>query len=64
MNALAEATAKAGREALQGTPGPVYDGLVYGAALVLYHLRRYSSLVDAATAVRKVLDSGEALARL
>lgn len=65
MGALAEATVKAGRDALRGGgSGPIYEGLVYGASLVLYHLRRYPSLVDAALAVRKVLDSGEVLSRL
>ncbi len=64
MNALAKVAAKAGVEALGGKAGPIYDGLVYGGALVLHHLRRYDSLPAAADAVRKVLDGGAALKRL
>jgi anthranilate phosphoribosyltransferase len=64
MNALAKVAAKAGVEALEGRTGPIYDGLVYGGALVLHHLRRYDSLPAAADAVRRVLDGGAALQRL
>jgi len=64
MDALAQATADAGRAALEGRPGPIYDGLVYSGALVLHHLRRFDSLDGAASAVRQVLDNGNARARL
>jgi len=64
MSALAAVAAKEGLEALKGKPGPVYDGLVYGGALVLHHLRRYNSLPAAADAVREVLNAGLALHRL
>jgi len=64
MDALAKATAEAGVAALKGTPGPIYDGLVYAGALILHHLGRADSLPAAADAVRKVLDSGAAVARI
>jgi anthranilate phosphoribosyltransferase len=60
--ALAEAAATAGLAALAGQPGPGRDSLVYGAALCLWHLRRYATLAEAAEAARAALDSGQALA--
>jgi len=62
--AVAKAAAEAGVAALQGQPGPTRDCLVYGAALCLWHLGRCGSLREAADAVRRALDGGEALARL
>jgi anthranilate phosphoribosyltransferase len=62
--AVAKAAAEAGKAALGGAPGPTRDGLVYGAALCLWHLGRHGSLAQAADAVRGVLDGGKALARL
>jgi anthranilate phosphoribosyltransferase len=59
--AIAEEAARAGIQALEGTPGASADSLVYGAALCLWHLQRQPSLADAATAVRDVLASGKAL---
>ena len=59
--AIAEEAARAGIQALEGTPGASADSLVYGAALCLWHLRRQPSLADAAAAVREVLASGKAL---
>lgn len=64
IDALAQATAEAGLEALQGKAGPIYDGLVYAGALSLYHLGKAGSLPDAARAVRAVLDNGKALEKL
>ena len=61
--AVASAAAEAGLAALQGRPGPTRDCLVYGAALCLWHLGRCGSLPLAGDAVRRALDSGEALAR-
>lgn len=55
--------AEAGVAALEGKAGPARDSLVYGAAICLWHLKRYPSLADAADAVRGVIDSGEPLAR-
>jgi anthranilate phosphoribosyltransferase len=60
----ATAAAEAGVAALRGRHGPTRDCLVVGAALCLWHLGRHDSLRQAADAVRSVLDSGEALARL
>jgi len=62
--AMARCAAEAGEQALQGEPGPVYDGLVYGGALVLHHLQRCSSLAQAARQVRQAIDTGKALERL
>ncbi|MBI4005543.1 MAG: anthranilate phosphoribosyltransferase [Gammaproteobacteria bacterium] len=64
MAAVAKAAAEAGLEALTGTPGPTRDALVCAAALCLWHLKRHDTLKSAADAVRKVLDSGLALARV
>jgi anthranilate phosphoribosyltransferase len=61
--AVAQTAAEAGLAALAGKPGPTRDSLIYGAALCLWHLRRYNSLAAAAAAAREVLDSGKALAR-
>lgn len=62
--AVAKAAAEAGRAALRGEAGATRDCLVYGAALCLWHLGRHGSLREAADAARRVLDGGEALARL
>ena len=63
VDAIAKAAAEAGIAALEGKDGPAYDSLVYAAAICLLHLKRYGSLQAAAHAVRKILDSGEPLAR-
>jgi anthranilate phosphoribosyltransferase len=60
MDAMAEAAVKAGLEALDGKAGPIRDGLIYGGALCLWHLRRHTSMQVAADAVREVLDNGKA----
>jgi len=62
--AVAQLAAQAGLAALSGEPGPTRDALVCGAALCLWHLKHHDSLPSAATAVRAVLDSGEALQRI
>ncbi len=62
-DAIAKAAAEAGIAALEGKGGPVYDSLVYAAAICLLHLKRHDSLQAAADAVRKALDSGEPLTR-
>jgi len=62
--AVAQAAAAAGRAALAGEPGATRDGLVYGAALCLWHLGRHGSLKDAADAVRGTLDRGKVLEHL
>ncbi len=63
-DAVAEATAQAGLEALRGASGPTTDSLVYTSALCLHHLERAPSLTVAADQARAVLRSGQALARL
>jgi anthranilate phosphoribosyltransferase len=63
IDAAAEAAAATGVAALGGQPGPAHDSLVYATAIVLHHLGRQESLACAADAVRRVLASGEALAR-
>ncbi|HEX4598359.1 MAG TPA: hypothetical protein VH278_11270 [Burkholderiaceae bacterium] len=62
--AVAQAAAQAGLAALAGEGGPTRDSLVCGAALCLWHLQRHDSLQGAAAAVRRVLDSGQALQRI
>lgn len=61
--AVARAAADVGLAALDGKKGITYDALVYGGATILWHLRRFDTLADAANAVRQVLDSGEAMKR-
>jgi len=41
-----------------------YDGLVYSASLILWHLKQSKTLPEAAERVREVLNSGRALNRL
>ncbi len=62
-DSLADAAAAAGLAALEGSPGPAYDSLVYGGAICLSHFGHDDSLSAAASTVRKRLDSGEALTR-
>ena len=62
--ALAEHTVVLGRAALSGERGLFYDGLVYTASLILWHLDKYKDLSNAAERVREILDSARALKRL
>ncbi len=64
INALAKHAIVLGKEALAGEKGIFYDGLVYGASLILYHTKRTDNLPDAAEMVRMVLNSGKARTRL
>jgi anthranilate phosphoribosyltransferase len=63
-DAHAVAAAELGMAALRGREGPTRDSLVYAAALMLHRLGRFDGLPQAADAVRRVLDSGAAYARL
>ena len=63
-DAVAQKTAEIGIASLKGNKGLAYDSLVYSAAICLTHLGKYTSMSDAATAVREVLDSGAVLERL
>lgn len=60
----AQAAAAVGRAALSGEKGPAYDALALTAGLILHHTGRAASLKAGVDAVRGVLDSGRALARL
>ncbi len=60
---LARHTLDLGLEALDGNDGPMYDSLLYGAAIVLMHLGCERSWTRAGERARSVLDSGEALGR-
>ncbi len=62
--ATAKAAADAGMQALGGKHGATYDSLVYAGSLALFHLGRYATLNEAGDAVRSVLDSGKAAARV
>jgi anthranilate phosphoribosyltransferase len=62
--AVARAAAQEGLAALSGHLGPTRDSLICGGALCLWHLKRHDSLQTAATAVRRALDSGQALERI
>ena len=61
---LAEYTVNLGRSALSGESGIFYDGLVYSASLILWHLGKSKTLPSASERVREVLNSGKALNRL
>jgi len=52
-----------GLAALDGAAGAARDSLVYAGAIALFGAGRAQSLAAGAEAVRRVLDSGEALAR-
>ena len=61
---LAEHVVNLGRSALSGDSGMFYDGLVYSASLILWHLGKTKTLPSAAERVREVLNSGRTLSRL
>ena len=60
-DAVAKLAADAGLAALGGEAGSSYDALVYSGAIALWHLKKATSLNDAAAQIRKVLNNGEAL---
>ena len=61
---LAEYTIALGMAALSGEKGMYYDGLVYLAGLILWHVNKFDLIEEAATRVRQVLDSGRAIKRV
>jgi len=61
---LAEYVVNLGRSALSGESGTFYDGLVYSASLILWHLGASKTLPSASERVREALNSGKALNRL
>ncbi len=63
-NSLATYVAELGQSALSGKEGMFYDGLVYSASLILWHIGEEKTLLAASEKVRAVLDSSNALARI
>jgi len=61
---LAEYTIALGMAALAGEKGMYYDGLVYLASLILWHVNKFDLIEEAATRVRHVLDSGRVIKRV
>ena len=61
---LAEYAMALGMGALSGEKGMYYDGLVYMASLILWHVNKFDLIEEAATTVRQVLDSGRAIKRV
>jgi len=64
QSSLAKYVSNLGLEALSGDKGMFYDGLVYSASLILWHLGREKSLLSASEKVRSVLDSSRVLKRM
>lgn len=62
VDSMADATAQIGIRALQGEKGIALDSLIYGGAIILSHLRKQSSLNEAAKTITKQIGSGEAYA--
>ncbi len=63
-NSLATYVAELGQSALSGKDGMFYDGLVYSASLILWHVGREETLLSASEKVRGVLDSSNVLNRI
>lgn len=63
-DAMAKAAAEIGLAALDGASGAARDSLVYSAAIVLTHVRRFETMQMAAAAVQQALDAGTARAHL
>lgn len=59
LTELAKYTADMGIDALSGKQGVYYDGLVYGASLILWHMKKTNSLKNASEMVREILNSGK-----
>lgn len=64
ISATARAAAEAGLAALKGNKGAFYDSLVLSGAIILHHVGKATTLVDAAAQIRAVLDSGNAANRV
>ncbi|MFV1996635.1 MAG: anthranilate phosphoribosyltransferase [Acidiferrobacterales bacterium] len=62
--AAAKVAAKLGLAALKGETGPIRDGLIYTGAMCLWHLGKFDTVIEAADAVREILDSGKVLERV
>lgn len=64
LSELAKHTADLGHSALSGKTGAYYDGLVYSASLILWHMKKADSLLEASEMARNALDSGKISNRL
>lgn len=64
IDALSGLCAEKGLDALNGKEGPLLDAAIAGTAMILWHIRKESSLAAAADKARQVIASGEALSRL
>jgi hypothetical protein len=60
INAAAQLSAQLGVAALQGAHGYTRNSIIYSGAVILKHLGIQQSLLNAADAVREVLDNGTA----
>ncbi len=63
VDSMAAITAEIGIRALKGEKGIALDSLIYGGAIILSHLRKQTSLNEAAKTIAKQIDNGEAYAR-
>lgn len=54
---------KLGEKALDNEPGPMYDCLIYGAAITLFHAGRARDIAEAAAMAREAIASGDATDR-
>ena len=63
-SSLAKYVVDLGSEALSGKKGIFYDGLVYSASLILWHLKDEKTLTLVSEKVRSALDSSKAIERL
>ena len=61
---LAKHVANLGLEALAGKKGMFYDGLLYSASLIIWHLEIEDSILNASERVRVILDSGKSIDRV
>ncbi len=62
IDQLASKAAEIGIAALQGERGPAHDSLIYACAIMLTHMGIENNLQTSAEKVKKVIDSGKALA--
>jgi anthranilate phosphoribosyltransferase len=63
-NTTADYTVALGKAALSGEKGMFYDGLVYVASLILWHVNKVNSIEEAASIVSQTLDSGKVIKRI
>ncbi len=61
---IAKYTIDLATDSLAGKKGAYYDGLLYASSLILYHLGKFNTLLEASEEVRKTLDSGRTINRI